>query len=438
MNFYKRLQVSVRFFAYAFLCATFVFSSQYVKAQIGSSEREIAGTMLDISKDSIKKNYYDPTYRGLDLERIFADAKAKIKAATTRDQLMVIVAQASLELDDSHTYFVPPSRSAEIEYGWRVAMMGDECYIVAIKPKSDAEAKGLKVGDKVILIDNFKPTRDSLWKMMYRYYALAPALSVRLTVQSPKDKAPHVLDIATKITKTANLVDYENLYVQYLRNRRDISEDRFYEFGKDLLIWKMSTFGASEEHVDEMMRKAKNFSALILDLRDNGGGYVDTMKRLTGYFTESDLKIADEKKRKSSKPITAKTRGGDVFKGKLIVLVDSNSGSASEIFARTIQLQKRGTIIGDQSAGAVMESIGSTETLGAGQLLYFAVSVTVADVIMPDGKSLEKVGVIPDMLGFPTGQEIAEQKDPILSYAAKQFGIDISPEKAGTMFPVKW
>lgn len=423
----------------SFFCLVLVFGvSQTIKAQIGSNERDIAIGMLDIVKDSIKKNYYDQTYHNLNLEDIFTKAKAKVKTATTRDELMMIVAQTGLEFDDSHTFFMPPARSANIEYGWRVSMIGGDCYVVAVKPKSDAEAKGLKVGDKVISIDNFTPRRENLWKIFYRYYGLAPAGTVHLTVQSPNENKPHTVDVATKITKTANVVSYEMIFLQILRNRGDISEDRYYEFGKDLMIWKLSTFSASEEHIDDMMRKAKDFNSLIIDLRGNGGGYVKTLNRLVGYFTDTDLKVADEKKRKTLKPTIAKTRGSDVFKGNLTVLVDSDSGSASEVFARTMQLLGRGKIIGDQTAGAVMTSIQSTESLGVGNALYFGMSVTVADVIMPDGKSLEKIGVIPDMVGFPTGQELAEKKDPILAFAAKQYGVDITPEKAGVLFPVKW
>lgn len=438
MKFNNLTQKVRRIFNVLVFCLTLISCFQNANAQIGSQERDIASGMLDIVKDSIKKNYFDPTYHGLDLEAIFAKAKAKIKAATTRDELMMSVAQASMELNDSHTFFIPPSRSADIEYGWRVAMIGSECFVVAVKPKSDAEAKGLKIGDKVLSIDNFAPTKENLWKINYRYFGLAPASSVRLTLQSPNEAKFHTLDVATKITKTANLVDYEMIFLQILRNRWDVSDDRYYEFGKNLLVWKMSTFGASEKHVDDMMRKAKNFDSLIIDLRGNGGGYVKTLHRLVGYFTETDLKVADEKRRKSTKPSIAKTLGSEIYKGKLIVLVDSASGSASEIFARTIQLLGRGKIIGDQTAGAVMTSIQSTENLGVGNILYFGMSVTIADVIMPDGKSLEKTGVTPDLLGFPTGLELAEQKDPILSFAAKQFGVEISPEKAGTMFPVKW
>src|SRR6185295_7938024 len=97
--------------------------------------------------------------------------------------------------------------------------------------------------------------------------------------------------------------------------------------------------------------------------------------------------------RKETKPMLAKTRGDRIFKGKLVVLVDSTSGSSAEIFARTMQLEKRGTVIGDRTAGAVMRAIHSEHQLGADTVVFYGVSVTDADLIMSDGKSLERAGV---------------------------------------------
>lgn len=79
------------------------------------------------------------------------------------------------------------------------------------------------------------------------------------------------------------------------------------------------------------MSKSAN---LILYLRGNGGGYVVTLERLAGYFVDKDTKIADLKGRKEMKPQMAKSKGRDTFNGKVIVLIDANSGSAAEIFAR--------------------------------------------------------------------------------------------------------
>ena len=144
--------------------------------QLGPYDRDSARAMLAMIRDDLKNNYYDPAFRGLRLEEKFKEADERIKAAQTRDQLMVPIAQFLLNLDDSHTVFLPPGRAARIEYGWRVQMVGDRCFVTALKPKSDAEAK-LKPGDEVISVDGFRPTRSTLWKMGYRYYALAPARS---------------------------------------------------------------------------------------------------------------------------------------------------------------------------------------------------------------------------------------------------------------------
>src|SRR5687768_6183722 len=149
----------VRLLSFSLIISTFVMSgfSGSVSAQVTGTDRDMALGLLDITKDAIKKNYYDPKFRGVDLDFVFDQAKERMKAATTRDALMLTVASAVLTLDDSHTIFIPPARAAEIDYGWQVGVIGDDCYITRVKPKSDAEAKGLKAGDKLLAIDGFRP-----------------------------------------------------------------------------------------------------------------------------------------------------------------------------------------------------------------------------------------------------------------------------------------
>jgi C-terminal processing protease CtpA/Prc len=138
--------------------------------------------------------------------------------------------------------------------------------------------------------------------------------------------------------------------------------------------------------------------------------------------------------------VIAKSRGADAFAGKLIVLVDAASGSCAEMLARIVQLEKRGTVIGDRSAGAVMEArmfeAGQEGTPGSIMLYGFA--VTSADMLMSDGKSLETVGVTPDELLLPTGQDLALGRDPVLARAAKLAGIELDPGAAGKLFPFEW
>ena len=198
----------------------------------------------------------------------------------------------------------------------------------------------------------------------------------------------------------------------------------------------MHTFSQPDSYIDLAMAKTKRSKTLILDLRDNGGGSVEVLKRLIGYFFDKEIKIGDQKMRKETKPLVAKSQG-DGFKGDLIVLVNRSSASASEIFSCIIQMEKRGRILGDKTAGAVMESKFYEMDSGFGNNLYFGASVTMADLVMPDGKSLEKVGVTPDELVLPTGLDLAESKDPVLAYAAKLAGVELAPEKAGAFLSVR-
>jgi C-terminal processing protease CtpA/Prc len=266
-----------------------------------------------------------------------------------------------------------------------------------------------------------------------------PVAKVKMSLLTPGDTKPHDLEVATRISKTQTLVGYEELIVKILRHGWDEApSEKYYEYGNDLLIWKVSSFEISESTVDRILSRAKNFKSVIIDLRGNGGGRVSTLKELVGYFFGKEMKIADEKRRNETKPQMSKTQGSKAFKGDLVVLIDHGSASASELFSRLIQLEKRGKVIGDKSAGAVMESRLFDMNAGVGSTLYFGSTVTIADLIMSDGKSLEKVGVTPDEAMLPSAQDLAEGKDPVLSYAAKLCHVDITPERAGSLFPIVW
>lgn len=415
-----------------------VGSAASAQQGLGPFDRDNARAMLREMKEDIKSNYFDPTFRGMNLEEHFKEADEKLKKAATRDQLMLIIAQTMLDFNDSHTFFLPPTRAADFEYGWQMQMVGNACYIIAVKPKTDAEAKGLKPGDLVLAVDGFRPTRDNLWKMYYRYYALMPANSIQLVVQSPGEAKPRQLDVASKIVKRTAALQWDEYFFRLLRQDYFDQKVKYYEISDVALIWKMKSFSGENSYIDGMMSKAGKFKTLILDLRGNGGGSVDLLSRLIGHLFDHDVTIATQKMRKESKPLIAKTRGGDVFKGKLIVIVDSESASASEILARVVQLGKRGTVIGDRTEGAVMESEHHRHETGVADVIAYGSSVTVADLLMTDGKSLENIGVTPNEMLLPLGADLAAQRDPALARACEIAGAQIDAEKAGTFFPYEW
>jgi C-terminal processing protease CtpA/Prc len=429
----------VMFAAALILLAVSLAPRPLVAQQLDGFERGRAQRMLSVLKDELKKNYYDPNFHGMDVDARFKLADEKIKQATTLNQAFGIIAQAFLDLNDSHTTFRPPPRPVSVEYGWRSQAIGDQCYVVAVKPGSDAAAKGLKPGDLILSVDGFKPTRKELWKMNYYYYGLSPRPGMRLVVQSP-GQPPKQLDIAAKVKQGKRVVDFGNdIDVNdYLRQMENsVMRHRFQKQG-GVVVWKMPSFFFAPEQVDSIMNDhVKGSSALIMDLRGNPGGTVVTLERLTSYFFDREVKIADLKGRKEMKPVVGKKRAAP-FMGKLVVLVDSDSASCSELFARLAQLEKRGVVIGDQSAGAVMQSRTHWQEMGDNTVITYGASITNADFIMSDGKSLERVGVTPDELLKPTAEDLASNRDPVLARAFDLLGVKIDAARAGAMFPFEW
>ena len=343
-------------------------------------------------------------------------------------------------LNDSHTYFLPPPRSLRVSYDWQIQMIGDHCYITAVKPGTDAEAKGLKPGDILHVMDGYKVSKESFELLNYLYKALQPQPVLSLVVQSPGE-APRKVEYNASTRQGKKALDLTSDtggdFWDLVREGQEsdrINEHRFKGFGDELYIWKMPAFDMPVLQVNEFMEKANKYKTLILDLRGNPGGYVDTLLRVVGDLFDHDVKVGDRKQRKETKPMVAKTRGHDVFAGQLIVLVDNGSGSAAELLARVVQIEKRGIVIGDRSAGAVMESRRFPFEIGEGNVTFYSASITDADIIMTDGASLEHTGVTPDKLMLLTGADLRAQSDPVLAYAVSVAGVKLDPGKRARCF----
>src|SRR5205823_5069052 len=101
----------------------------------------------------------DPKFAGVDLETRFKAAEEKLKTTEYLAQALAIIAQVVIDLNDSHTRFFPPGITTIVEYGWRLKTIGDRTYVSGVLENSDADKKGLKIGDEVLAINGFRPTR---------------------------------------------------------------------------------------------------------------------------------------------------------------------------------------------------------------------------------------------------------------------------------------
>jgi len=421
-----------------FLCLSANFTTgQAISPSKAKLNRERGVEILSRIKEIIKDEYYDPKFHGLDLDKHFNAASARIKELDTAPQILTVIAQVLLDFNDSHTVYLPPPRINEVEYGFSMQMMGNACRVVEVKHGGNAEAQGLKVGESISDVSGYSPRRNSLWALTYLLYRLDPQPEVRLSVIGIDGRTRQVLIPARLVTpEERKRESNRRKNMEEQRPELKFKPYKCQELNADLIACKLYTFLVETSVIDKMMKEVEEHEKVILDLRGNGGGYVQTEMQLTGYFFDHDVKIGNEIGRKKSVERIAKSRKTKAFKGKLVVLIDSRSASASEIFARVIQIEKRGQVVGDASAGAVMTSLlYSLDTIhGYRETFYGGMNLTVGDLVMSDGHTLEGTGVVPDIRSVPNGPNLAERSDPTLAFAASLFGARLSKEEAGKFY----
>ena len=139
------------------------------------------------------------------------------------------------------------------------------------------------------------------------------------------------------------------------------------------------------------LKKDKNLSSFILDLRNNPGGLLSQAIKISDFFLENG-EIVSTKSRKKSENRKWFAKKGDITDGKtLLVLINYGSASASEIVAGALKDHKRAIIVGENSFGkGSVQSIIPLKNRGA-------IRLTVPKYYLPSGKSISEVGVRPDI-----------------------------------------
>lgn len=415
--------------------------AQKVPNAITKAQLTMAQSMLENVRNAVKDNYYDPAYHGVDLEARYEKYRAELEHASTLGAGLRIIAAFLSGFNDSHTFFLPPPRSYDVHYGYRMQVIGDRAFITAVRPGSDA-AKQLHVGDEIVTLEGYAVNRKDLWPLSYDLNALEPRGGLHFVLRSP-DGATRQAVIRTKFVEHGSLVSGLNELINYSLNQDELDAKIFklrWATAGQVFVWKLPNFEFDPGDADAMLDRARKYPALVLDLRGNPGGEVDDLKHMLGYFLTKKITIANRIGRHHHGPEEA-SPSGDHYSGKLFVLVDSGSASAAELFARTVQLNHLGTVVGDTTAGAVMEAEDFPMQYGdfeIGTAAPYGASITISDLIMPDGHSLEKVGVTPDVEVLPTAADLAAGRDTVLARAVQLAGGSADPAALAKAFPVIW
>lgn len=283
----------------------------------------------------------------------------------------------------------------------------DECEITGITPGSSAWfSDGIKVGDIVLKITepngkSIVPS-ESTQKQIDDFFYQISTDSIELSLRSEGEK--------TKVTLVKSVVysDDDIIKSAILSNNNStvgyISLPDFYTNWTDT-----SNLGCANDVAKSLMKlKKKNISGLIIDLRNNGGGSVKEAIDLVGIFTDFGPVMTE--KYSDGELYTSKDfNRGSIYTGPLMILVNSNSASASEIVTATLQDYRRALIVGQPTFGkATSQTVLSLDPL-MNPLLegYYKedvswgyAKVTRTGIYRLNNSSVQQVGVTPDIL-FP-------------------------------------
>ncbi len=303
-------------------------------------------------------------------------------------------------VNDPYTVFMDPEAAKEFAddmagtfegIGAEVGMRNDIITIIAPLEGMPAQKAGILAGDKVYAI-NGEPTMGLTVDEAVKKIRGEKGTDVVLTVIREAGEGAKEISITRDviIVKSLKTEMRDGIYILKLSNFND---DTLFLFN---------------QAVDEILEKKPK--GIILDLRNNPGGYLDTSVSLASEWIEEGPIVAEQfgENRRSEYPARGLARLKDY---KTVVLINTGSASASEIVAGALRDYKKATLVGEQTFGK--GSVQSLQSLSDGSSL----KVTVAKWLTPAGDFINEKGISPDVLVELTVDDINNNLDPQLDKA---------------------
>ena len=257
-----------------------------------------------------------------------------------------------------------------IGVGIELAKDGDIVKVVRVLPKNPAASAGILAGDVISKVNDEDVLKKSTSEVSKKIRGDS-GTTVKITVIRGEEKK----DFSVTRAKI------ENPSVELSKNN-GIATLSIYRFDSE-------TGALAKKYAEEI--KNEGISKVILDLRGNGGGYVQAAKTVASLWLEKNALIVSEKT--GSKTVEEiRATGENPLKGiKTVILLDNSSASASEIVAGALKEHKAAQIVGEKSYGK--GSVQTTIDMPDGALL----KVTIAKWFTPSGKNISNNGISPDI-----------------------------------------
>lgn len=328
------------------------------------------------------------------------------KNINDQDRVWGSIQGLASSLGDPYTVFFPPKENKSFNedimgsFGGIGAEIGvKDGILTVIAPLKDTPAwkSGIKSGDKIMKINKIN-TND-------------------MTVDQAIDliRGPENTTVSMTILRTG-----EKETREFVITRQKIEIPTIDTEIREDGIFIISLYSFSENS-DRLFKEAilkfidSKSKKLILDLRGNPGGYLSSAVNIGSWFIDEGKVILSEDFGDNRKPIVYRSHGPRVFNENLsfVVLVDGGSASASEILAGALKEHGIATLVGEKTygKGSVQELVKITEDT--------SLKITVANWLTPNGVSISKEGLEPDIKIPITLKDYENKKDPQLEKAVE-------------------
>ncbi|MEI7844162.1 MAG: S41 family peptidase [Chloroflexota bacterium] len=308
-------------------------------------------------------------------------------------------------LGDQHTTYMDPTQFKEAnsslsgEYegiGAYVDTTGTYLKVISPISKSPAEKAGLKSGDLIVAIDGV--SMKGMSPELARQKVLGPSGStVTLSIQRDGTEQPFDVKI---VRAKINIASVESKMLD-----------------NNVAYVKLNTFGdtTTQELIAQLKDLlAQNPKGLVLDLRNNGGGYLQTAVEVSSQFIKQGVIVSEKYGDGRANDKSEAIPGGLATAIPMVVLVNEGTASASEIVSGAIQDYGRGKLVGVTTYGKGSVQIWTPLSNDQG-----AVRITIAKWLTPKDRTIHQVGLTPDIVVEMTKEDYAAGLDPQLDAAVK-------------------
>jgi len=313
-------------------------------------------------------------------------------------------------LGDPYTSFLPPTVNKAIgeslngKYegiGAELGLKDGQLMVVAPLDGSPAKAAGILAGDKILKIGSELTSGISITDAVAKIRGPA-ATNIVLTIQSGSEQ-PKDLTLTRDVIKVASVT--------------------WQDKGNGVVYIRVSRFGGEtnaewDKAVSEINVQVKQLDSLVIDVRGNPGGYLDSARHLAEEFFNGKPVLYEEMSTGEQIPVMATRVGAFVRVPKVVVLIDQGSASASEILAAALKENINATLVGMKSFGKGTIQDAKDFPDGSG------VHLTIAKWLTPKKEWVHKVGITPDVAVEVNADNTKDGADPQLDKAielAKKF-----------------